>query len=356
MPDSSPLRFALIGFGAWGSHHARAIVESPDAELVAIAARSEKSQAAAREAHPGVRVVGDYRELLTDSSIEAVDVVLPSHLHHQIGLDVLKAGKHLLMEKPMCLSEAECDDLVHAARERNLRLAVGHEMRLSSLWGKGKELIEAGAIGEPLYVLIELWRKPYRLGADGWRYDIKRVGNWILEEPIHFFDLARWYLAAQGDPVSVYARANSRQTDHPELQDNFSAMVTFPHGVYAVISQTLAAFEHHQVVKVTGTKGALWASWSGAMDRTFTPTFSLKHFDGAEVRDVPTGKPSGEVFELVDQITAFAASVREGEPLPATGEDGRWSVAMCLRAQESVDTGRPIEFQGSAKCQEPGAK
>ena len=61
-------------------------------------------------------------------------------------------------------------------------------------------MIDAGAIGEPQYALIELWRRPYRLGADGWRYDINRVGNWILEEPIHFFDLARWYFAGVGDP------------------------------------------------------------------------------------------------------------------------------------------------------------
>lgn len=341
---SNPVRFGLIGFGAWGSHHARAIVESPRAELVAIAARSEQSQAAAREAHPGVRVVGDYRELLADPAIEVIDAVLPSHLHHSIGLDVLRAGKHLLMEKPMGISEAECNDLVACARERGRLLAVGHEMRLSSLWGKGKELIDAGAIGDPLYMLVELWRKPYRLGADGWRYDIKRVGNWILEEPIHFFDLARWYLSCLGDPMSVFARANSRQSDHPELQDNFSAIVNFPRGAYAVISQTLAAFEHHQVVKVTGTKGALWASWGGAMDRTFTPTFSLKHFNGEQVCEVPIAKASGEVFELVDQVTAFAGAVREGTPLPATGDDGRWSVAMCLRAQESVDIGRPVAF------------
>lgn len=341
---SRPVRFALIGFGAWGSHHARAIVEAQGAELVAIAARSEASQALAREAHPGVRVVGDYRELLGDPEIEVFDAVLPSHLHHPVGLDVLSAGKHLLMEKPMGISEAECDELVNRACERGVLLGVGHEMRLSTLWGKGKEMIDAGAIGDPLYVLIELWRKPYRLGADGWRYDISRVGNWILEEPIHFFDLARWYLSTLGDPVSVFARANSKQPDHPELQDNFSAIVNFPRGAYAVISQTLAAFEHHQVVKVTGTKGALWASWSGAMDRTFAPTFSLKHFDGDQVRDVTIEKASGEVFELVDQITAFATAVREGKPLPASGEDGRWSVAMCLRAQESVDTGKPVSF------------
>src|SRR5690606_6107519 len=105
---------------------------------------------------PEARVVGDYREILDDPSITAVAVVLPSHLHHRVGMDVLNAGKHLLMEKPMGISEGECDDLVRTARERGLCLAVGHEMRLSGLWGKAKEMIDAGAIGRPLYVLIEL--------------------------------------------------------------------------------------------------------------------------------------------------------------------------------------------------------
>lgn len=359
----TPVRFALVGFGAWGSHHGRAIVESPRARLMAIAANSEKSQAAARAAHPGVRVVGDYRELLDDASIDVVDVVLPSHLHYRVGCDVLEAGKHLLMEKPLALNEAECDELLQRARERRRLLAVGHELRLSSLWGRAKQMIDAGAIGEPKYLLIELWRRPYRLGADGWRYDIKRVGNWILEEPIHFFDLARWYFSRLGEPVSVFARASANRPDRPELQDNFSAILSFPGGAssvepgvegpplsggaYAVIAQTLSAFEHHQVVKITGTGGALWANWSGAMDRTLHPTFSLRHFDGpagAGLREIAIEKKTGEVFELFDQITAFAAAVRDGTPLPATGEDGRWSVAMCLRAQESIDSGRPVNF------------
>jgi myo-inositol 2-dehydrogenase/D-chiro-inositol 1-dehydrogenase len=340
--SSSPVRFGLIGYGAWGSHHARAIVETERAELAAIAAHSEASQAAARAAHPGVRVVGDWRELLGDPSIEAVDVVLPTHLHHSVGCAALAAGKHLLMEKPMAATEAECADLIACARQHGRLLAVGHELRLSSLWGRIKALIEAGAIGEPQYALIELWRRPYRQGAGGWRYDISRVGNWILEEPIHFFDLARWYFAGLGDPVTVSARANSRQAGHPELQDNFSAFVDFPGGAYAVISHTLSAFEHHQTVKLTGTRGALWARWSGALDRATDPLCSLQHFDGETVHPLAITRPAGEVFELAQEIDALAGAIREGTPLPATGEDGLWSVALCLRAQASVERGARV--------------
>lgn len=338
------VRFGLIGYGAWGQCHAEAIRKTDGAELVAIAAKSESTCASAREAFPDASVSTDYRDLLARDDVDIVDVVLPSFLHHEVASAVLQAGKHLLLEKPMCLSIEQCDDLNRQARAGGQLLAIGHELRLSSLWSKVKQMIDEGFVGEPQYVLVELSRNPYRLGADGWRYDIDRVGNWILEEPIHFFDFARWYLSSAGEPVSVFATANSRQPDHPELQDNFSAIVQFNGGKYAVVSQSLSMFEHHQTVKVAGTKGSLWASWSGAMDRTLHPTFFLKASDGETVTDIPIEKITGEVYELEDEMTMLVRAVRDGKPLMTTGEDGKWSVAMCVAAQRSVETGKPVNM------------
>jgi len=142
----------------------------------------------------------------------------------------------------------------------------------------------------------------------------------------------------------VMASASAQRVERPELQDNFSAILQFPGGAHAVVSQTLAAFEHHQTVKLTGTRGAIWASWSGAMDRTLRPTYGMKHYDGEMVREVPIDKITGEVFELEDQVALVVAAIRDGAPLCATGEDGRWSVNMCLKAQESVQTGRIVPF------------
>lgn len=338
------VRFGLVGFGAWGKHHADAISKSKDSELVAITARSQQSVEAAQAAYPNARVYQDYRQMLDHEQLDCVDVVVPSYLHHEIASAVLQAGCHLLLEKPMGVSLEECDSLIQCAQKNDRLLAVGHELRLSSLWGRAKQMIDDGFIGQPLYALVELSRNPYRQGADGWRYDIARVGNWILEEPIHFFDLARWYLSASGDPVSVFATANSSQADHPELQDNFSAILNFEGGAYAVVSQTLCAFEHHQTIKITGTRGALWASWSGAMDRTRHPTFSLRAFDGDSVQEVPIEKMTGELFELEDQVQVVAESILHDSPLHCTAADGRWSVAMCLAAQASVDAGQPVRF------------
>ncbi len=80
------------------------------------------------------------------------------------------------------------------------------------------------------------------------------------------------------------------------------------------------------------------------MDRTFHPTFSLKHFDGQKVAEVPTPKASGEVYELAEEIAMMSHAVQSGGKLWATGEDGKWSVQMCLKAQESVDQGQVLRF------------
>ena len=81
------------------------------------------------------------------------------------------------------------------------------------------------------------------------------------------------------------------------------------------------------------------------MDRTFEPTFWLKVQRGERVEDVPVEKKSGEVYELVDEVAAVLRSVREGSPVPCSGEDGWWSTAMCLRAAESVEKGMPVSLE-----------
>src|SRR5271156_3942821 len=101
MNTTPPLRFGLVGYGAWGSHHARAITQNAGAQLTAICSRSEASRAQAQADHPQARIYADYRELLAREELDAVDVVLPSDLHYEVARAVLHAGRHLLLEKPM---------------------------------------------------------------------------------------------------------------------------------------------------------------------------------------------------------------------------------------------------------------
>jgi len=344
-----PLRFGLIGYGLFGAHHARAIAAAPGAELRAIAVPSEKSQAAARQAHPNAAIHSDYHDLLARDDIDAVSVVVPNRWHYEVGRAVLQSERHLLLEKPMALTLAQCDELVALAQRDDLVLAVGHELRVSSLWGGVKQLIDKGAIGQPRAALVELSRFPYRQGSGGWRYDRERVGSWILEEPIHFFDLARWYMATSGDPMTVYARANTASElgtlnlePGTSLTPHFTATIGFADGAYAVIVQTLSAFGHHQTVKVSGTKGTIWAQWNAADARAPHPTFSLRYGLGDSIEQMSFEKSTGELLELADEVAAFVHAIQTGQQPPCTGEDGRWSALLCLAAEESVRRGQEL--------------
>src|SRR5262245_1831169 len=338
------IRFGLIGYGLFGAHHARAIAAAPGAELRAIAVPSDTSRAAAKMAHPDATIYADYRDLLARDDIDAVSVVVPNRWHYEVGRAVLQSERHLLLEKPMALTLAQCDELVALAAQHDLVLAIGHELRVSSLWGGVKQLIESGAIGKPRAALVELSRFPYRQGSGGWRYDRERVGSWILEEPIHFFDLARWYMAASGQAISIYARATARVFGQADLHDNFTATIGFADGAHATIVQTLSAFGHHQTAKVSGTEGTIWAQWSAADARAPHPVFSLRYGLGESVQEMKFDKSTGELLELADEIAAFASAIQTGQKPPCTGEDGRWSTLLCLAAEESIRQKRELSL------------
>ncbi|HID07329.1 MAG TPA: Gfo/Idh/MocA family oxidoreductase [Armatimonadetes bacterium] len=337
------VHYALIGYGAWGRFHARAITQAPNSELIVIYSRSQEKRSAAKEDY-GVDVMADYHEVLSRDDVDVVDIVVPNHLHREFAVAALDAGKHVLLEKPMAVTVDECDEILAAAQRSGKVLAIGFELRTSALWGQVHQLIADGKIGEPLYGVIDLWRRPYRLGSAGWRFDPQRVGSWILEEPIHFFDLARWYMSDVGEPQWVFARAKASNPATPELHDNFAAMLAFPNDAFVTITHTLCAHEHHQTVKLTGTKGAIWAWWSGEMDRTEHPEYGLLYFDGKVQHELPVEKTPGEIFELVEEITAMSRAVLTGEPPPATGEDGKWAVKMCYSAEQSARTGQIVRL------------
>ena len=202
-----------------------------------------------------------------------------------------------------------------------------------------KAIIDAGDIGEPRYALQTLFRFPYRPGADGWRHDRSRVGSWILEEPVHAFDSVMWYLERQGDPVSVLALGNGRNPEEG-MEDNFTALLRFRGGAYAVVTETLAAFEYHHVTEVVGREGSIRAWWSGTMDRTRQPAYELKvQRRGAGEAETVT---PGRVRRAVRAGDAARAS-RGGVPRAAAARVGRRGA----QARDRVRRGGALPARGA---------
>jgi myo-inositol 2-dehydrogenase/D-chiro-inositol 1-dehydrogenase len=335
------MRFGLIGFGAWGRFHAEAIRKAPGAELAAIACTSEATAGQAKERYPDARLHLDWRELLADHSIDAVDIVVPNHLHAEIAIAALEAGKNVLLEKPMAATIADCDRIVEAVRRTGRVLSVGHEFRVSTQWGLIRDLIRQGELGEPLYANVSLFRFPYRQGSGGWRYAEDRVGSWILEEPVHFFDMLMWWFEELGDPHLVHGFGNSKAGGRG-MYDNVSAVLRWRSGAYGVVTQTLAGFEHHHVVEVVGREGSLRTWWSGTMDRTLEPQHELKvKKRGAELCEVVELGRSGEVFELEDELAATVRAFAEGRPLVSAAE-ARKRIIVCLEAERAIAQGREV--------------
>ncbi len=334
-----PLRFALAGYGAFGRFHARSIAKAPGATLAAIATPSDANAAAAAADFPAAIIHREWQALIADPAIDAIAIAAPNHLHADIAVAALDAGKHVLVEKPMATTAADCDRVVAAAARSKAVLTVGLQCRLSPQWGRIKSLIEEGVVGKPQHVHVSLFRHPYRQGASGWRYDRARVGSWILEEPVHFFDLALWYLRDAGRPVTVHAVGAGDTGMEPVI----SVLMRFPNGSTAAVNQVLSGFGHLQTVEVSGTAGAIRATWSADTARSTSPSvdLKLKRTSSDDVENIPVDR-SGEVFELEAQAAAAVKGFRSGRPL-VSAEDGRAAVLVCLAAEESAsNAGRAV--------------
>ncbi len=340
------VRFGLVGYGAWGSCHARAVRQVEGCELAAVVAPSEATRRQAQE-ETGAAVFADHRQMLASAPVDVVSVLTPNHLHEPIALDALAAGKHLLLEKPMATTVAGCDRILEAAAWHGRQVLVGHELHFSPLYAEMWRLIEGGVIGSPRFVLVDLWRRPYRPGSGNWKLDPDRVGSWILEEPIHYLDLAAWFLEGSGQPESLFAHGNRRDPTAPAMPgvtDNFTAVLRYSDGAYGVVSQSLSAVDHHLSVKVFGSSGMLRSEWHAEQDRSERPRYSLEIGDGGAMKPLEVEGTPGELFELRGEIRALAAAVQHGAPLPFTPEEARRAVVLCLEAERSIASGAPVSL------------
>ena len=275
-------------------------------------------------------------EAFLASDLDAVIVASPNDLHAGHAIAALDAGKHVLVEKPMAIGVEDCDRMLAAARRAGRVLAVGHEMRVFRLFEAVRA--EAGRLGRPNHLDLRLFRRPYRSGASGWKQDPARLGSSILEEPIHYLDLARWFL---GDVTEVQAWSVSR-AGREGAHDNLDVRLSFAGGARAMVTRTIAGFEHHVRCDLNAEDGALRARWDGRQDTDEDPTVSLWTQDADGIRTVPVPQRTGHAFDLPRQTAAFLRAVTEGTPVPADGHDGRVAVALCVAVERSIREGSSV--------------
>ncbi len=334
--DPPPLGVALVGAGRWAAVHRTALPRA-GARLVGVATGSDASRArVAREWD--VFATTDMAALLARPEVEAVVIASPNDLHATQACAALEAGKHVLVEKPIAIDVASAERVERAAEQSDRVLAVGLEMRVFTLFERVKALLDEGALGAPVHLALDLFRRPHRAGSGGWKHDPERRGSSVLEEPIHYLDLARWYL---GEITSLRAWAVSRP-GREALREQLDVRLESERGAVANVTRSVAAGGHAVDVRVVGERAALRATWRGRMDVDPRPAVRLELHDANGSRLLPITAATGHAHDVWRQTAAFVRSVREGVPPPATARDGVVSVALCLAVERSLELGAPI--------------
>jgi predicted dehydrogenase len=142
--------------GNWGELHARVYASTPGARLAAICDLNAERAREVSERLGSVPVYTDYREMLADPNVQAVSIVLPDMLHREAAIAAAQAGKHLLLEKPLATTEADCLAIIQAAEAAGVLLFVDFHNRWSPLFQALKQALDAGELGEPQYITYRL--------------------------------------------------------------------------------------------------------------------------------------------------------------------------------------------------------
>jgi len=220
------VRLALIGCGGMAQAHARRFEKVRDRmQLVAAVDVIESKAQAVAEHFPGARAVTDYRDVL--SEVDAVLIVLPHHLHHPVGMECLEAGKHVLLEKPMAITEEECLELIDASERNQRTLMVAYCMRYHPLVVRMKELIDARTFGEVFQVSI--WTEQLTRAMPGsWVASAETLGGGqLFSHGCHYIDILLWYL---GRPVRGTHVGTKRGTPWMDWEGTSNVCIEFEDG------------------------------------------------------------------------------------------------------------------------------
>ena len=144
-------------------------------------------------------------ELIANEDFDMADICLPTFLHKEYAIKLMKAGKHVLSEKPMALSAEQCEEMLKVAKESGKRFMIGQCLRFNSAYGYLKNCVDSGCFGKAKHVFMERISAPPEWGFEGWFTDTERCGGCILDMHIHDVDMAR-YLFGEPNAVSCWTR------------------------------------------------------------------------------------------------------------------------------------------------------
>lgn len=332
------LRFAIAGTGTAARYHAQAITAAEGAQLVAVS-RAAASRRADAEREFGVPCEASFEALIARDDVDAVCICSPSGPHGPQAAAAARAGKHVLVEKPMALTLAEADEAIDAARTAGVTLGVALQRRTEPAYRALHDAIAGGALGRVVLAstTVPYLRTPEYYAATPWRATWATDGGGVLiNQAIHLADLLLWMC---GDVREVRANA-ATVVREIEAEDTLTASLRFESGALGAIAATTGAapgFPHR--LEIYGDRGGVQIEaeavvrWDAGPARRPPDAAAA---GGAGSGASPTGlAPDGHRRLVAD----FVDAVRTGRDPLVSGREGRRSLALVLAVYEAARTG-----------------
>lgn len=356
--DRTPLRVGLIGCGGIATAHANAYKTLGPSVVTVIATADVVVGLAERRAQElgAQHWSSDYRAVLADPAVEAVDICLPHHLHAEVSVAAAQAGKHILVEKPMAISMAECRAMVRAAERASVTLMVAQVQRYEPSYRGVRRLIDAGELGAVRAVRFDAMQNLHAILPPGhWLYDGALAGGGIvISVSVHRIDLMR-YLVGDVRQVTAICRPGGPPYKNG-AEDYAAAILEFENGAVGEHFATYSGFRmpYSESFMLFGDDGAVHALPEPGSYRG--PAFyAARLHDGAPpeaqgwarmftgflpVEPDRSGLPTDDAF--ANEIAHFAACCRSGEPPLSSGQDNLGTMAVIFGIYESARRGTRV--------------
>lgn len=343
----------LIGSQFVSSLHAEALSACSQAEMRAVASPTPGNASSFAAKHGIARHFTDYKELLQAPEVDLVVVGAPNDLHCRIALDAAAAGKHVVMEKPLCLNLTEADLMIEACRRAKVKLMYAEELCFAPKYVRLKALLDEGALGRPtLLKQSEKHDGPH--AAHFW--DVTRSGGGVtMDMGCHAIEFFRWML--NRPPIqSVYAQMSTLiHGDKTRGDDNAILILEFADGTTAIAEESwikLGGMDDRAEVH-----GSLGVAYADLLRGNAIETYSRSGYGYAVEK---AGSTQGWTFPIYEEawnygfhaeMAHFVDCVQNDRTPKVTGEDGRAVLEVIFAAYESARTGRkvPLPFHTAAK-------
>jgi predicted dehydrogenase len=326
-------RIGLIGAGSIAGVHLDGYLRAPDARVSAVADVDAEAARRYAERAGGAEVFADYRELLASTDVDAVDICLPHHLHAPAIIAAAAAGKHVLCEKPLCISLAEADEIAAAVASSGITLMCAHNLLFLPTVGPARELIREGRLGS-LYTArtTDAFFSPADATNIGWRADRAQSGGGeLLDTGYHPMYLLLYLLGSP--PVEVAAMLSRHRLDFMEGEDSAQLLVRLADGVIGSI-ETSWAYEpagSTELFSVVGDRGSLWSDGRSLM-------FKERGRDPVVIVEADADATEPITLQVID----FVSCLRTGRRPLNTEVDGIAVLKVILAAYASAEGGRIV--------------